>query len=250
MNCLCGFADYEHGLDLEDAGGKVPCKLFVEQVPGRRGGNYLSTEKRNAVVEKLQFGVSIRDIVEQTGVSKHTIINIRKRVTLPPCQCGKPGGHRGWCKPRVKRSHKRRAFLTKLHTKQRQAKTNWVARPKSKYYSKKRLENWKEYLVQAGFCDEDHRKAGLVILAALFHNTHDVLILSDTTAVDMWDTCTVVERLQNHNMWRNGYWSFDTNIDMPEKNFVVWLCLWAGVGSGVFYRDEEWLFGIIPPSKP
>lgn len=72
--------------------------------------------KLHKIVLLLYQGCCDREIRRQTGSHSTTVAKIRaiqeKFIGEPIlCPCGRPANHRGWCRERLKRSPKRRAFL-------------------------------------------------------------------------------------------------------------------------------------------
>jgi transposase len=85
-----------------------------------RGGNFTDDETREKVVERLKSGESVREAAKEVGVAKNTVLRIRERIKeeLPEkCGCGRPAGHKGWCKGRLAKSPERQAVVRGLHVK-------------------------------------------------------------------------------------------------------------------------------------
>jgi hypothetical protein len=66
--------------------------------------------------ELLILGYSIREVAKAASSTKNTVTKLRDRMKLlgmipKNCVCGENLGHRGWCRWRLERSTRRRAFL-------------------------------------------------------------------------------------------------------------------------------------------
>lgn len=86
----------------------------------RRGGNFIDEESKAKVEMSLQSGASVREAAKEVGVAKKTVLRIRERIKeeLPEkCGCGRPAGHKGWCKGRLAKSPERQAVVRGLHVK-------------------------------------------------------------------------------------------------------------------------------------
>lgn len=67
---------------------------------------------RQSIVDMLLVpGTTIRMAEHITGIDQNTVMKIARTLALPPCPCGKPSGHKGWCTFRLKFSKKRMEFL-------------------------------------------------------------------------------------------------------------------------------------------
>lgn len=121
---------------------------------------------------------------------------------------------------------------------------------KSKYYSKKRLQDWTAFADMLGYRTKESRAPVLILLAALFHWNQDAVVLSDSTAVPVLEASHFIERWQKYNMWRDGMWCLEEDPCLlqqmdDKRHFNMWLILWVGVGDGTFYRDDDGKFGLV-----
>jgi hypothetical protein len=71
--------------------------------------NFLPAETVAEIIAGVQAGLSLRAISRMTGTSKNTVSKYIPRQR-PPCPCGAPAGHNGWCKARYAESPARKAF--------------------------------------------------------------------------------------------------------------------------------------------
>jgi hypothetical protein len=78
---------------------------------------HLAPERAAEVRERLLAGASVRQIVRATNVAKGTIQRMRATLAdqIPPCVCGAPGGHKGWCTQRYNHSPARQATVAALN---------------------------------------------------------------------------------------------------------------------------------------
>ena len=95
--CSCGKPSHHRGACIGVSRG--PYK--PEKIP----------EARKLLAE----GKSTRSVASVVGLSKKTVTEIRKGVDeIQPCACGKPAGHRGWCKDRFSKSELRKETMKNL----------------------------------------------------------------------------------------------------------------------------------------
>ncbi len=66
------------------------------------------------ITARLLVGLCVREIMRELRVGKDRVNQIKRTLVLPPCACGKPPGHQGWCAARLARSPQRRHFVTHL----------------------------------------------------------------------------------------------------------------------------------------
>jgi transposase-like protein len=81
-----------------------------------RGNNVLSPEKVEDIKQALLTpGLSLRQIERLTHHNKATISSYRDLLGIqrPPCPCGQPAGHKGWCSWQFQRHPIRQATLAK-----------------------------------------------------------------------------------------------------------------------------------------
>ena len=91
---------------------------LVEHKAGRPKGSYYKLEEREKAKELLLQGKGIREVARQVGIASQTVRRVRDeiRAQLPKeCECGRPLGHKGWCKGRVRESPARQETLRKMH---------------------------------------------------------------------------------------------------------------------------------------
>lgn len=77
-------------------------------------------EQRKQAEALLMAGDSVREVHRKTGLAGNTITNVRNGIkdALPPCGCGKPAGHNGWCQSRYEKSPERQAVMNQIHRSQ------------------------------------------------------------------------------------------------------------------------------------
>jgi hypothetical protein len=73
--------------------------------------NQVPQEIATEVLRLLGVGHSNRQIARVTGLALRTVGNLTAGRQRPPCPCGKPGGHKGWCGPRLAASPRRQQFM-------------------------------------------------------------------------------------------------------------------------------------------
>jgi hypothetical protein len=73
--------------------------------------NCLPHKLADEIRRLLNAGHSNRQISRVVGVALRTVGNITAGLPRPNCPCGKPGGHKGWCGPRLAASPRRQQFM-------------------------------------------------------------------------------------------------------------------------------------------
>lgn len=90
--------------------------------PAAKPGNHTDPAIREQAEKLLKTGLSVRNVIKQLGLAKNTVLRIRATLgDLPPCECGKAGGHKGWCAPRVAKSPARQRTIRDLHDRTKKA---------------------------------------------------------------------------------------------------------------------------------
>lgn len=108
--------------------------------------NCISPERREQVVALLMTpGMTIRRAAEKAEVAPLTVMSIRRTLTLPNCTCGRPGGHKGWCKPRFDNSEERQAMMERIRATRRLGK----AGTESRIVDSKEEQPFKKFIDQA-----------------------------------------------------------------------------------------------------
>jgi hypothetical protein len=69
-------------------------------------------KRRAGIAVELQIpGETVRSICRRLGVAEMTVRREMLKSGRAPCGCGRPGGHKGWCRFRYNRSEKRQQFI-------------------------------------------------------------------------------------------------------------------------------------------
>lgn len=97
---------------------------LVELVPPgslRPAANWTQPDKVRLLKDAFEAGMSLRKAELVAGVSHQTAVNWRKRLQIetPPCGCGKPATHNGWCSVRFANSPLRQNAMRDLHSRER-----------------------------------------------------------------------------------------------------------------------------------
>lgn len=72
--------------------------------------NFIPPDALNEIKAGIAAGLSMNAIAKATGCDKRTVKRYYPE-TPPPCGCGAPAGHKGWCAARTARSPRRQAQL-------------------------------------------------------------------------------------------------------------------------------------------
>jgi transcriptional regulator with XRE-family HTH domain len=76
--------------------------------------NQLVPEKRAQLKRLLAAGMSLRQIAQEVGCAKNTVLRYaHMSVVRRRCPCGQEAIHRGWCSWRLQFSYQRREWLRK-----------------------------------------------------------------------------------------------------------------------------------------
>lgn len=83
---------------------------------GFKRGMYGKNGKLQRMGELIVSGKSIREVSRMVGVSKNTVIKLRKVLEIIAgkeflCECGRPVRHQGWCAHRFSKSDSRQEFV-------------------------------------------------------------------------------------------------------------------------------------------
>lgn len=85
--------------------------------------NRSTRDKLPRIMGMLRAGASVRRIAAAVDATRFVVLKARlsiaEEMALIPCGCGKPVGHKGWCRYLYKRSAARRSALANLHERQR-----------------------------------------------------------------------------------------------------------------------------------
>ena len=85
--------------------------------------NRSTRDKLPKIMDMLRAGASVRRIAAAVGATRFLVLKARTSIAaemaLIPCGCGRPAGHKGWCRYLYERSAERRRALAKLHERQR-----------------------------------------------------------------------------------------------------------------------------------
>lgn len=64
-----------------------------------------------ATIRDLRRTKSVAEVRAILQIASHTILKYSNDIKREPCQCGRPGGHKGWCKTMLARSPRRQATV-------------------------------------------------------------------------------------------------------------------------------------------
>lgn len=80
--------------------------------------NTVSKMVHQKIRDMLLCGYSVRNICSALGVAKGTVTRYRFLLRRAGhdlrCQCGREGGHQGWCRWRFARSAARKAVMARM----------------------------------------------------------------------------------------------------------------------------------------
>jgi hypothetical protein len=191
-------------------------------VKRRYGNNRLAPDREAEAVRLFMEGKTLNAIRKETGISSHTLIRIRKGLTLPDCARGRPAGHRGWCKVRFDASPARHKVIGRLTKKIR--------------FNQNRFNRWKRGLIEANMVDAngDGLREGILLLAAINLRTFNERKLQLATGFDDEFIKTCCFNMRMNGIWRlDGKWTVDETFDPTSDAMLgVQFALWRLVASG------------------
>jgi hypothetical protein len=105
-------------------GKKLPPNEASLTIVPRRGQNqfgFYRTDKVFRAIEMMRGGKADREIQRLLGMHFNTTKKIKRIVNgvINGCECGKPRGHKGWCRIMMKKSPSRQALMRRFHENQR-----------------------------------------------------------------------------------------------------------------------------------
>jgi len=112
MNCWnCGTIGNKHGHHRHGTQRYKCTQCFRTYIESRRGSHWTPHWKRDLIKGLWTSGLSIRQISALVGVATDTVHTYADGHQRGNCDCGKPAGHKGWCKPRIQQSARRQKYL-------------------------------------------------------------------------------------------------------------------------------------------
>jgi hypothetical protein len=113
LKCPCGKAATHGGYCEYRWQQALLGNIIVPATPLRKPQAARDPKKIKVAEDMLQRGEGSRAVYKATGLCKNTLTKLRKQL-ICKCECGKAGGHNGWCKARYAKSPARQAVIQKL----------------------------------------------------------------------------------------------------------------------------------------
>jgi hypothetical protein len=78
-------------------------------------------KKVSLALDMIRKGHADREVERALKINRNTVMKIKRIISgvVNGCACGKPRGHKGWCKIMMARSPKRQAVMKGMHERQR-----------------------------------------------------------------------------------------------------------------------------------
>ena len=218
------------------------CKICTRSFVENPGNNRLKPAKAEALRAAFLSGIGIRAAAKQAQVAKRTAAYYRDLWAIEAnCVCGRPAGHRGWCRERLRNSPKRQKVIAKLHG----------------GVSDKDRECWRDVAkvirksARAFGVTDAALDAGLLMLAGLLVH-FDLCRTVELTALAFVDVERFAARFREFGIWKGHRLCYGPD-DGPGGDLHFWLDAMVGAGELECAGDSkaERLYGLLasPPAS-